>query len=805
MNKYDPIKTEAKWKKIWQETGLYKTPENPSSKFYNLVMFPYPSGNLHIGHWYNFAPADTLGRLAKMQGKDVLEPFGFDAFGLPAENAAIQRGLMADVWTNQNISHMQEQVDSIGAMYDWNKSVNTSSPDYYRWTQWIFLKLFHDGKAHQKEGLVNWCPNDKTVLANEQVVNGCCERCDTKVERKNLKQWYLKITDYADRLLNDLDELDWPERIKEQQRNWIGKSEGAMIGFAINGTAEKLDVFTTRPDTLFGVTFMVIAPEHPLAMQITTDENSDEVKKYIELAGTKTDIARMEEKDKSGVFTGSYAVNPATNEHIPIWISDYVLASYGTGAIMAVPAHDGRDYEFAKKYGLEIKQVIDGGSIEDSAHEAKGKLINSGKFDGKNSEEAKSLIIKWLESENIGKGQKQYRLRDWLISRQRYWGTPIPIIHCEACGVVPVPEKDLPVILPLKQKFGQDGRSPLSDHPDFTHVECPECGTDARRETDTMDTFVDSSWYFLRYPNPDYSDGPFDPVAVEKWLPVDRYIGGAEHAVLHLLYSRFFTKFLYDQGHIGFEEPFTKLVNQGMILGTDGNKMSKSKGNVIDPDDYVGKYGSDAVRVYLMFMGPYSEGGPWDPKRFEGSYRFINRAWELTTGGYEQKSDDTIKASELEAKLHKTIKKVGDDAHSIRFNTAISALMELVNFMVPLKNEGSIDKDQWHTAIATLILLLAPFTPFMAEEMWEVLGNTQSVHSQAWPKYDPSLVKDDVVTIIVQINGKLKDQFIINAEDAHYKDELERTAKEKLGDKLDHSSIIKTVIVPAKLVNFVTA
>lgn len=804
MTKYNPQEAEAKWKKIWQETKLYNTNDSADKKFYNLVMFPYPSGNLHIGHWYNFAPADTLGRLARMQGMDVLEPIGFDAFGLPAENAAIQRGLMADEWTDQNISHMHEQIDSIGAMYDWAKTVNTSSPEYYRWTQWIFLKLYHDGKAYQKDGLVNWCPNDKTVLANEQVIDGCCDRCGTKVERKNLRQWYFKITDYTDRLLKDLDGLDWPERIKEQQRNWIGKSSGAMIRFPINGSKDALEVFTTRPDTFFGVTFMVIAPEHPLAFQITTEEHMDEAKKYIELAGGKTDIARMEEKEKSGVFTGSYAVNPATNEQIPIWISDYVLAGYGTGAIMAVPAHDERDYEFAKKFGLEIKQVIERGEIADRAHEAKGRLINSDRFTGKSSEEAKGLIIKWLEEEKIGKGKEQYRLRDWLISRQRYWGTPIPIIYCDSCGVVPVPEKDLPVVLPLKQKFGKDGRSPLLDHPDFTNVKCPDCGGDARRETDTMDTFVDSSWYFLRYPNPDYSDGPFDPVAVAKWLPVDRYIGGAEHAVLHLLYSRFFTKFLYDHGHISFEEPFKKLINQGIIQGTDGNKMSKSKGNVIDPGDYVGKYGSDAVRVYLMFMGPYSDGGPWDPERFEGASRFINRAWDLITSKYQQKSDDTIKAAELESKLHKTIKKVGEDTQAIRFNTAISALMELVNFMMPLKTEGSIDTAQWHKAIKTINLLLAPFMPFMAEEMWEVIGNDSSVHSQSWPEYDPGLVKDDVVTVIIQINGKLKGEFLVNTEDSHYKDELERMAREALGDKLKNLNITKVIVVPGRLVNFVT-
>ncbi len=947
MNKYDPIKTEAKWRKIWQEAELYKASNNPTDKLYNLVMFPYPSGNLHIGHWYNFGPADTLARFSKMHGKDVLEPIGFDAFGLPAENAAIKRGLMADEWTDQNVTTMVDQLNHIGAMYDWDKTVNTSKPDYYRWTQWMFLKLFHAGQAYQKDGLVNWCPNDKTVLANEQVIHGECDRCGTKVERKNLKQWYFKITDYADRLLKDLDNLDWPERIKEMQRNWIGRSEGALIHFAVDGTNEKLDVYTTRPDTLFGVTFMVVAPEHPLVDVITTEEHQKEVQKYLEAVGSKTDIDRMEAQEKTGVFTGSYAVNPATNEQIPIWVSDYVLMGYGTGAIMAVPAHDERDYEFATKFGLEIKPVIEpvtgkqqknpefrrstvaivrnpkdgkilsinwgknggslfiGGGVDEgedlveaakreiteetgyrnvklvsqsenihhhyfahsknkarqilatgllfdlvdeakndqkletdekgkfkvewlsveqagkkivdelhrllyekfilgSVHSGQGKLINSGGFDGQDSEEAKKKITTWLKSQNLGQKQTQYRLRDWLISRQRYWGAPIPIIHCKQCGTVPVPEKDLPVVLPLKQKFGKDGRSPLLDHPDFTSVKCPECGGDARRETDTMDTFVDSSWYFLRYPNPHYEDGPFDPLAVKKWLPVDRYIGGAEHAVLHLLYARFFTKFLFDQGHIDFEEPFTKLINQGMILGPDGNKMSKSKGNVVDPDEYVNKYGADSVRMYLMFMGPYDEGGPWDPKRFEGTYRFINKVWELATGEYQESTHDSMVESELEAKLHKTIKKVTEDVGATRFNTAIARLMEFVNYASGVKSKGQVEKTMWHTTILTLTKLLAPFAPFLSEEIWEQVGGEESVHMQAWPEYDPSLVKDDVVTIVIQVNGKLRAEFVVNSEDAHYKDELESRAREQMADKINLKEVSKTIVVPGKLVNFVT-
>ncbi len=803
MNKYDPVKTEAKWTKIWHQTNLNKTPEEVKDKFYNLVMFPYPSGNLHIGHWYNFAPADTLGRFSKMHGKDVLEPFGYDSFGLPAENAAIERGLMADKWTDQNIADMTKQMNKIGAMYDWDKTLKTSDPNYYKWTQWMFLKLFQDKKAYQKDGLVNWCPNDKTVLANEQVVNGGCDRCGSAVERKNLKQWYFKTTAFADALIDDLDSIDWPDKIKEMQRNWIGRSVGAHINFAIDGSNEKLQVYTTRPDTIYGVTFMVVAPEHPLVSEITSEDQSKEVNNYIAEVGAKTNIDRMETKEKTGVFTGAYAVNPATNQNVPIWISEYVLMEYGTGAIMSVPAHDERDYEFAKKFGLEINQVIEGGTIEDQAHVSSGKLINSGEFDGMDSDEAKQKITTWLESKNIGQKQTNYRLRDWLISRQRYWGTPIPIIHCDNCGVVAVPEKDLPVVLPLDQKFGKDGRSPLLDNEDFLNVKCPDCGDDAKRETDTMDTFVDSSWYFLRYPNPHYQDGPFDPVAVKRWLPVDRYIGGAEHAVLHLMYARFFTKFLHSKGHLDFNEPFTKLINQGMIDGPDGKKMSKSKGNVINPDDYVDKYGADSVRMYLMFMGPYEDGGPWDPKRFEGTHRFVNKIWEMTTSSYSEISVDSTIESELESKLHKLIKKVTEDVPNVRFNTAIASMMEFVNYASSVKLKGEVSANQWNIVVNTFTKVLAPFAPFLSEELWEKLGNHESVHAQAWPIYDENLVKDDVLTIIIQINGKLRDEFLVNSEDAFYQDELERMAKEKLGDKLAGMEVIKTIVVPAKLVNFV--
>ncbi len=929
MKKFEPHKMESKWQEIWEQTQLYKTPEKPKKPFYNLTMFPYPSGNLHIGHWAPFTPTDTLARFARMQGYDVLCPIGFDGFGLPAENAAIKRGRPADQWTDDNIAHMTEQIKSMGTVFDWGKVLDTSKPDYYRWTQWLFLQFFKEGKAYQKEGLVNWCPSCKTVLANEQVVAGKCERCDSVVERKNLKQWYLKITDYADRLLENLDTLDWPEKIKTMQRNWIGRSEGAVVKFAIDGIsidttnraysflmgaekitdadllkldieiqghteggarllviprsalpdyekllikklspgywneyvgreivflfknkndeierlvldtdtakrinnlAEKyadtkfrdpwsmlkdnsfykdilsttLEVFTTRPDTLFGATFMVLAPEHPLVDVITTDDKRAEVQKYVEAAGAKTDVARQEQTEKTGVFTGRYAVNPAGGEQIPIWIADYVLMGYGTGAIMAVPAHDERDFEFAKKYGLQIRQVISGSDVENAAHMGEGELVNSGKLDGMTAANAKKAITTELERQGKGEPRTQYRLRDWLISRQRYWGAPIPIIHCQECGAVPVPDRDLPVVLPLDQKFDKSGRSPLLDHPDFVSVKCPKCGGQARRETDTMDTFVDSSWYFLRYPNPAYDKGPFDPATVKTWLPVDRYIGGAEHAVMHLLYARFFTMFLHDQKMLDFEEPFKKLINQGTILGPDGLKMSKSRGNVVDPDDYVAKYGADAVRLYLMFMGSYEDEKPWDASRFEGTYRFIKRTWDLVAVDYKEDQVDTVKETELTALLHKTLKKVGDDLAAIKFNTAIAALMELVNSLGPAVRAGQLGEQLWAEFRLMIALMLAPLTPHLAEELWEGLGQTASVHLQGWPQYDPELAREELATIVIQVDGKRKGEFLIEAGASREATEKQAIAENKRQGYAGQVKIAKVIVVPDRLVNFVT-
>lgn len=801
MKKYNPTAIETKWQKIWQETGIYKTSAEPNKKFYNLVMFPYPSGDLHIGHWYNFAPADTFARFKKMNGCDVLEPIGFDAFGLPAENAAIKRNLAADDWTEKNITNMVKQLKSIGAMYDWSKSINTSKPEYYRWTQWLFLTMFEKGMAYQKEGLVNWCPSCKTVLANEQVIQGKCERCDSEVKRKNLKQWYLKITEYAQSLLDGLDELDWPDDVKQMQKNWIGKSEGASLTFAIGGTDLSLEVFTTRADTIFGTTFVVISPEHSLVRQITKPDKAKEVGKYIEQAGKKTDVDRMGQGDKTGVFTGSYASNPANGEQIPIWVSDYVLMGYGTGAIMSVPAHDERDFEFAKKFGLEIRQVISGDQLP---HTSDGLLINSGKFNGLTVDEARQSITKWLESKKVGKSKIEYKLRDWLISRQRYWGAPIPIIHCSKCGVVPVPRKDLPVILPLKQKFDKTGRSPLLSHPDFIEVTCPKCEGKATREKDTMDTFVDSSWYFLHYPNPDYRDGPFDPSAVAEWLPVDLYIGGREHAVMHLLYARFFSQFLFAQKLIKFKEPFKKLVNQGTILGPDGNKMSKSKGNVIDPDEYVKKYGADSVRLYLMFMGPYEDGGPWDPGRFEGTHRFTGKIWGIFTQKYQPLQVDSAKEVELIKLLHKTIKKVTFDLENIKFNTAISAMMEFINLLNKTINQKSISKEVFLQIKLNLNLLLAPFAPHFSEELWEMLGNKESVHLELWPKYNEKLARDDLVTIVVQLNGKAKSEMVVeaNVDKAKLEEKVMELNEQKGFAPTDE--IVKVVVVPNRIVNLVT-
>lgn len=814
MGPYDPKKVEPKWQKVWEETGLYKTTEDPKKEnHYCLTMFPYPSGDLHTGHWYAYCGPDILARQARMSGKNVLYPMGFDAFGLPAENAAIKNKIPPAKWTAQNIATMSTQLHRIGAMYDWDRVIDTSKPEYYRWTQWLFLKLHEMGLAYRKQALVNWCPKDKTVLANEQVVGdkNVCERCGTAVVQKDLEQWYFKITDYAEALLADLEELDWPKRVKIMQQNWIGKSQGAEVDFEVAGSKDKITVFTTRPDTLFGATYMVLAPEHPLVAKITSKDQAAAVKKYVEAAGHKTELDRMEEGSKTGVFTGAYAINPVNKGQIPIWVSDYVLMSYGTGAIMAVPAHDERDFEFATKFKLEIRAVIE---AKELPFAGEGKLINSGKYDGSSSAAARKQIVVDLAKTKMATAKTNYRLRDWLISRQRYWGAPIPIIYCDKCGIQPVPAKDLPVLLPEDVEFEPTGKSPLLARDDFVKTNCPNCGGASKRETDTMDTFVDSSWYYLRYPNPSYDKGPFDPAEVKKWLPVQHYLGGIEHAILHLLYSRFVTKALHTAKEVDFKEPFLRLSNQGVILGPDSQKMSKSRGNVVNPDDQVDAYGADTFRAYLMFTGPWEQGGPFDTKGIAGLRRFLDRVWSLvrdykreSVRPVDQADNQAALETELQVAAARTAKKVSADIERLSFNTAISAMMELVNDMYKLKAElpFGASAEVWRTNLEALLLLLAPFAPHITEELWHELGNEASVHVQAWPAWDEELLKEDLVTIVVQVNGKLRASLALPAgvdKDAMIKAAMADT---KVAEYLRGKKVSKTIAVPGRLVNFVAS
>ncbi|HVE81094.1 MAG TPA: leucine--tRNA ligase [Candidatus Dormibacteraeota bacterium] len=805
MNSYNPKTVESKWQKIWEETGLYKTETDKSRhKFYCLVMFPYPSGDLHSGHWYCFGPSDTFARFNRMQGKKVLHPIGFDAFGLPAENAAIKRDIAPAKWTAGNVKTMTAQLKSMGAMYDWSKSIDTSRPEYYRWTQWLFLKLYEQKLAYRAKGWQNWCPSCQTVLANEQVIgpNNECERCGTPVTKKELEQWFFKITEYADRLLEGLEEIEWPEKIKQMQRNWIGRSVGAELEFKIEGSKSAIKVFTTRADTIYGATYMVLAPEHELVGRVTTSEHQHEVEKYTRQAASKSEVERMDtERAKTGVFTGAYAINPATKEKIPVWVADYVLAGYGTGAIMAVPAHDERDYEFAKKFDLTVTEVIKAGELP---YSGEGEITNSGEFDGQNSAEAREKMTK-----QFGREKVNYKMRDWLISRQRYWGAPIPIVYCDTCGTQPVPEDQLPVELPLEVKFKPTGKSPLSESPDFYEAKCPKCKGPARRETDTMDTFVDSSWYFLRYPDPNNNKAAFDKEKTKHWLPVDQYIGGVEHAILHLLYARFITKVLHDAKEIEFNEPFKRLFNQGLILGPDGQKMSKSRGNVINPDDWVGDYGADTFRIYLMFMGPYEQGGPFNPSGIDGTKRFLNRVWVLTQeylsskDTLEDKGTDQALEAALASATHKTLKKVTEDLQVFGFNTAIAAQMELVNEMYKLKKDLPLRGDVWQESLEILLKILAPFAPHITEELWQQLGHKESIHITSWPVFDEKLTQDELIEVVVQINGKVR-AALSAAPGASQADIVELAkAHEAVQRHTEDKKIIKEIYVPDKLVNFV--
>ena len=804
MAVYNHTAVEKKWQEFWKENPV-NVDDGKKEKYYCLDMFPYPSGSgLHVGHWRGYVISDVWSRYQLIKGKYVIHPMGWDAFGLPAENYAIKTHIHPKISVSQNIKNFKEQLKQINALYDWDREVNTTDPAFYKWTQWIFVKMFENGLAYEKEFPINWCPSCKTGLANEEVVNGCCERCGTQVTKKNLRQWMLKITAYADRLLNDLDKLDWPEKVKKMQTEWIGKSYGAEVDFKVSGDVcpdEKITVYTTRPDTLYGATFMVLAPEHPLAKKLASEENREAVEKYIFDATMKSNVDRMQDKEKTGVFTGSYAVNPINGKEIPIWISDYVLIDYGTGAIMCVPAHDDRDYAFAKKFGIPIIPVIspDGDEMTDDKlpyTEAKGIMINSGDWNGKESSELKKEAPHIVEEMGVGKKTVNYKLRDWVFSRQRYWGEPIPIIHCPHCGNVTVPEEELPLELPDVENYEPTGtgESPLAAIDSWVNCKCPKCGADAKRETNTMPQWAGSSWYFLRYVDPHNDKALVDREKADKYLPVDMYVGGVEHAVLHLLYSRFYTKFLHDIGVVDFDEPFTKLFNQGMINGKNGIKMSKSKGNVVSPDDLVRDYGCDALRLYELFVGPPELDAEWDDRGIDGVYRFLNRFYKLCL---DSKDKDIKATKEMLGVRHKLVRDIEKRLEAFSLNTVVSGFMEYNNALLDIaKKEGGIDKD----TLKTFAVLLAPFAPHMAEEVWHDMGESSTVFSAGWPEYDEEAAKDDSIKLPVQINGKTRAVIEVEADAA--KETVLETAKKAVEDKIS-AGIVKEIYVPGKIVNLV--
>ncbi|MFC1981098.1 leucine--tRNA ligase [Chloroflexota bacterium] len=815
-DKYNPQDIEEKWQERWAADKLYEVDEdNSRPKWYALTMFPYTSGDLHIGHWYAMAPSDVHARFKRMQGYNVLHPMGFDAFGLPAENAAIKRNIHPFTWTMQNVDNMRRQLKSIGAIYDWSREVVTCLPEYYRWTQWFFLKLYEAGLAYRGKAPVNWCPRCQTVLANEQVVDeGFCERCGTAVTRRDLEQWFFRITKYADELMQH-DGIDWPERIKIMQRNWVGKSLGTDISFALDcpGVEEKeIRVFTTRADTTFGVTFMVLAPEHPLTARLTTPDKRAEVEEYITRSRRQSEIERLStEKEKDGVFTGSFVINRLNGERVPIWVADYVLLSYGTGAVMAVPAHDERDFAFARKYNLPIRVVIappgwQGEELEEAYIEP-GTIVNSGQFDGLPNEQGIDAISRFLEENGWGGRTTSYRLRDWLISRQRYWGAPIPIIYCKQCGIVPVPEEDLPILLPEDAEFRPTGESPLKYNEQFANTTCPCCSSPARRETDTMDTFMCSNWYFLRYTSPSYASAPFDADKLKYWLPVDLYTGGAEHAVMHLLYARFFSKAIRDMGLVDFDEPFTRLFNQGTII-VGKHKMSKSRGNVVTPDEYVAEVGADAVRAYLMFVAPWAQGGEWDDSGISGISRWLNRVWNLLLEGYSQNykvnPDVREKAErELSRITHQTIRKATEDLEKIHFNTMIASLMEFTNYLTRVQEASTIASSKWEESVSTLLLLLAPTTPHLAEELWQRTGRYYSIHNRSWPDWNEELARDEQITLVVQVNGKLRDRIAVPASITEVEARQLAAGSARVQPYLEGKEVFKEIYVPGRLVNFV--
>jgi leucyl-tRNA synthetase len=813
--RYDPVALDRKWQERWAKDGLYRVKVNdPRPKWYEMTMYPYPSGDLHTGHWYVMAPSDCHARFRRMQGYNVLHPIGFDAFGLPAENAAISRGIHPYTWTMNNIENMRQQLRSIGAIYDWEREIICSLPEYYHWNQWFFLKMYQHGLAYRAKAPVVWCPSCQTVLANEQVVNGACERCGTPVTRRDLEQWFLGITRYADQLLDFSGLLDWPEKILIMQRNWIGRSEGVEINFDISQCdlpEKEIRTFTTRIDTIFGVTFLALAPEHPLVPGLTTDQHRAEAEAYINQARQTSEIERLSaDKEKTGVFLGSYAVNRLNGERVPIFIADYVLTTYGTGAVMGVPAHDARDFDFAGKYKLPIRTVIAplewDGSEPTEAYLGDGFMTNSGPYDGMTNQEGTEAIARDVERKGWGRRAVSYRLRDWLISRQRYWGTPIPIVYCDKCATMPVPEEDLPVLLPPDAEFKPTGESPLASNQEFVNTTCPGCGGPARRETDTMDTFFDSSWYMLRYISPHYDRGPFDPELGKAWMPVDQYTGGAEHAVMHLLYSRFFIKALRDMGLVGFDEPFLRLFNQGVILGEDHEKMSKSRGNVVNPDEVVDQLGADSARCFLMFIGPWDQGGPWSDVGINGIARWLNRVWSIvernpadldSSPSDEQTVRDTVRL------LHQTIRKCYNDLDRFKFNTAIAALMEFSNHLSKVWAEACIDSATWRECIEKFLLLLASIAPHFSEELWERTGHEYSIHQQRFPEWDDELAAEETITLVVQVNGKVRDRIQVPVDIEESVAQKLALSSPKVQAYTEGKTINKTIYVPGRLVNVV--
>lgn len=805
----DMLKVEKKWQERWADEKLYSFDKSRiDKKYYTLEMFSYPSGaKLHAGHWYNYGPSDSFARFKRMQGYEVFEPMGFDAFGLPAENYAIRTGVHPEDSTLKNIDTMEKQLKKIGGMFDWDYEIKTCLPDYYKWTQWIFLELYKNGLAYRKEAPVNWCPSCSTVLANEQVLDGKCERCNSEVIKKNLTQWFFKITNYAEELLQDLDTLDWPQKTIAMQKNWIGKSVGGEVEFALEN-GETFRVFTTRADTLYGVSYVVLAPEHPLVDKLVTTEYKKAVADYKESCAKTSEIDRLSStREKSGVFIGAYAINPINNERVPIWIADYVLYSYGTGAVMGVPSHDERDFAFAKKYNLPITRVIAETNGEgELPYCGQGTLVNSGEFNGIESEKAREGILDKLES--IGKGGKKvnYRLRDWLVSRQRYWGCPIPIIHCEHCGEVPVPVEDLPVKLPHNVDFTPDGKSPLSKCDEFVNTVCPICGKPAKRDADTLDTFVCSSWYFLRYPDAHNTEKAFDSELINKMLPVDKYIGGAEHACMHLLYARFFTKALRDLGYLNFDEPFKSLVHQGTILGTDGMKMSKSRGNVVSPDDSVSRVGADAFRLYLMFGFSYVEGGPWNDNGIDSIVKFMDRVERIVNKIYSYPNGKTEygrEEKELNYLRHSTIKRVTDDMEVFSFNTAIARIMELVNGLVKYDQLNDKNVKLMRDTASDLIGLLAPLAPHFAEELNENIGNKKSIFNMPYPEFDASALVKDSYELAVQINSKVRSKIEVPSDSDDKAIAEIAMNNDAVKPFIDGKTVVKTIVIPKRLVNIV--